>query len=520
MNIVTAIGAARSPEDLLLDEGDALRYERSLLDFIGGFWRCIEPKGFQSNWHIEAICDHLEAVADWQIKRGLLINIPPRHMKSLAANVFFPAWVWAQNPNPNNDPAYRFQVRRESWRGPGVKFMHLSYDSKLATRDGTKCRKIIAAPEYQRLWGHRIRLQAGQNQKTRFDNLAGGHRLSTSEGGMITGEGGDIIIFDDPHNVPAIGGTSDVAREKTLRFWDESMPSRLDDQEHGVFVVIMQRVHERDLSGHILATEMGWTHLCLPAVYEANHPHPIRTSVVRKSSGEVWKDPRAEGEALWPARFSLEALQRMAKDKALSTHMAAGQYQQRPTAREGGLFKRAWFAYPVQRAPSGLEKVRAWDFASSVQLSQDPDWTVGLLMGRHDASGLIYVIDVIRARLSPAAREQRVKSTAIWDGDEVRIRIPQDPGGAGKFEAHYFAGLLQGNRVSIEPEQVSKEARADAFAAQCEYGMVKLVEGAWNQLFIDELCAFPNGAHDDQVDAASAAFRALVRRVTWSAVAA
>ena len=371
MNTVATMAAARSPEDFLRDECDALRYERSLLDFIGGFWRCIEPKGFQSNWHIEAICDHLEAVVDWQIKRGLLINIPPRHMKSLAANVFFPAWVWAQNPNPDNDIGYPFQIRPDSWRGPGVKFMHLSYASNLATRDGMKCRKIIASPKYQRLWGHRVRLQPDQNQKTRFDNLAGGHRLSTSEGGMITGEGGDIIIFDDPHNVRAIGGTSDVAREKTLRFWDESMPSRLNDQEHGVFVVIMQRVHERDLSGHILATEMGWTHLCLPAVYEPKHPHPIRSSVVRKSTGEVWKDPRAEGEALWPARFSLEALQRMAKDEALSTHMAAGQYQQRPTAREGGLFKRAWFANPVKYAPAGLRLVRAWDLASSLESNAD-----------------------------------------------------------------------------------------------------------------------------------------------------
>ena len=118
--------------------------------------------------------------------------------------------------------------------------------------------------------------------------------------------------------------------------------------------------------------------------------------------------------------------------------------------------------------------------------------------------------------LCPAEREQRVMSTALWDGDEVRIRIPQGPGGAGKFEAHYFARLLQGQRVSIEPEQTSKEARTDSFVAQCEYGMVKLVEGAWNQLFIDELCAFPNAAHDDQVDAASAAFRALERRMTWN----
>jgi predicted phage terminase large subunit-like protein len=509
------MAASQTAEYSLRDRCDALRYERSLLDFIGGFWRCIEPNGFQSNWHIEAICDHLEAVAQRQIKRGLLINIPPRHMKSLGANVFFPAWIWAQNPNPANDPTYSFRVRQDSWHGPGVKFMHLSYDSKLATRDGTKCRKIITSPFYRRLWGNRVRLQPDQNQKTRFDNLAGGHRLSTSEGGVITGEGGDIIIFDDPHNVRAIGGASDVAREKTLRFWDESMPSRLNDQDHGVFIVIMQRVHERDLSGHILTAELGWTHLCLPAVYETKHPYPIRTSVVRRSTGQVWKDPRKEGEALWPERFSLEALQRMAKDEALSTHMAAGQYQQRPTAREGGLFKREWFANPVKFAPAGLQLVRAWDFASSVQLTNDPDWTVGLLMGQQDPTGLIYVLDVIRARLTPGQREQRVRSTAILDGDEVRIRIPQDPGGAGKFEAHHFAGLLRGYAVSIEPEHGSKERRADPFASQCEQGTVRLVEGPWNRTFIEELCAFPNGAHDDQVDAASAAFRALLRRVTW-----
>jgi hypothetical protein len=194
---------------------------------------------------------------------------------------------------------------------------------------------------------------------------------------------------------------SDVAREKTLRFWDESMPSRLNDQDHGVFIVIMQRVHERDLSGHILTSEMGWTHLCLPAVYEPKHPHPIRTSVIRKSTQQIWTDPRNEGEALWPEKFSLEGLQRMAKDEALSTHMAAGQLQQRPSAREGGLFKREWFANPVKFAPEKQQLARAWDFASSVQLTNDPDWTVGLLMGRHDPTDLIYIIDVIRARLSP-----------------------------------------------------------------------------------------------------------------------
>jgi predicted phage terminase large subunit-like protein len=498
---------------------DSLRYEQSLVDFIKAAWPLVEPNAFLTNWHIDAICEHLEAAADWQINR-LLINIPPRHMKSLGANVFFPAWVWAQDPNPDKDPGHCVQIRKNSWRGPGVKFMHLSYDSSLASRDGVKCRRIIASPWYQRLWGHRVTLLADQNQKMRFENQSGGHRISTSEGGMITGEGADIIVFDDPHNVSDVGGASDLARDKTLRFWDEALPARLNDQHHGVFIVIAQRIHERDLSGHILANELGWTHLCLPAVCEPNHPYPIRTTVKRKATAELWADPRKQGEPLWPDRYSVEALQRISKDQTMSSHVAAGQLQQRPTAREGGLFKRVWFDNPVKHAPEELRLVRAWDFAASVNDSNDPDWTVGLLMGQDPVTELLYVIDVIRKRLTPGERQTWVRSTAIFDGDEVRIRIPQDPGSAGKFEAYQVVKLLQGYSVNVEPERGSKERRADSFAAQCEHGFVKLVEGPWNRAFIDELCAFPNGAHDDQVDAASAAFRALMNIITYTVLAA
>ena len=269
--------------------------------------------------------------------------------------------------------------------------MHLSYDSALAIRDGVKCRQIITSPWYRRLWGHRFQMRPDQNQKTRFDNLCGGHRISTSEGGMITGEGADIIVFDDPHNVRDIGGASDVARETTLRFWDEAMPSRLNDQDHGAFIVIMQRVHERDLSGHILANELGWTHLCLPAVYEPNHPFPTRSTVKRKATGEIWTDPRQEGEPLWPERFSREALQRIAKDEAMSSHTAAGQLQQRPTAREGGLFKRQWFANPVKFAPPNLRLVRSWDFACIGHDKQRPGldrWLAHGARSEHPAASM------------------------------------------------------------------------------------------------------------------------------------
>ncbi len=496
---------------------DAVRYEHSLVDFIGATWRLIEPQAFQHNWHIEAICDHLEACANWEIDR-LLINIPPRHMKSLATNVFFPAWIWAQDPNPEADPAYTFQIHRNSWRGPGVKFMHLSYESTLATRDGVKCRHIITSPWYQRLWGRRFQLREDQNQKTRFDNLCGGHRISTSEGGVITGEGADVVVFDDPHNVRDIAGSSNLARETTLRFWDEALPSRLNDQKHGVFIVVMQRVHDRDLSGHILANELGWTHLCLPAVYEASHPFPIRTNVKRKATAEVWTDPRQEGEPLWPERFPIQALERMAKSEGLTSHMAAGQLQQRPTARAGGMFKREWFVNPLRgdgwefAQSRNLDLVRAWDLAwTGEEGSGDPDYSVGVLMGRDRKSNLIYVLDVLRGRWSPAEIERVVVSMASFDGESCAVRIPKDPG-AGGFVAHYLAGKLQGYTVSVEPEYRSKADRAAPFAAQCENFFVRLVEAPWNEAFIDELCAFPKGAHDDQVDAAAAAFRTLMRR--------
>ena len=181
------------------------------------------------------------------------------------------------------------------------------------------------------------------------------------------------------------------------------------------------------------------------ALYEPNHPCPIRMTVKRKATGQTWSDPRKEGEPLWPARFSVAALKRIAKDEAMTSHVAAGQLQQRPTAREGGLFKRAWFDNPMKFAPEGLRQVRAWDFAGiRIKITNDPDWTVGLLMGRHPITQLLYVLDVIRKRLSPGERERIVRSTAIMDGEEVSIRIPRDPGGAGKFEAYHFAKLLQG----------------------------------------------------------------------------
>ena len=165
---------------------------------------------------------------------------------------------------------------------------------------------------------------------------------------------------------------------------------------------------------------------------------------------------------LWPERFPKSVVEPAIK--RMSAHAAAGQYQQRPTAREGGLFKRLWFDNPVKFADeSRLQKVRSWDLASTEQSvsSTDPDWTVGVKMGYDPEIRVIYVLDVIRARLSPAQVETKIKTTAILDGEETSIRIPQDPGGAGKFQAAYLVGQLQGYSVSTEREDGNKESRAN-----------------------------------------------------------
>jgi predicted phage terminase large subunit-like protein len=298
-----------------------------------------------------------------------------------------------------------------------------------------------------------------------------------------------------------------------------------------MFIVMMQRSHERDLIGHILAKEFNGMHVCLPAEHERNHPYVFLSAkpgweVPRKTDssngtdggpkiGEPWHDFRQEGEPLWQSRFPKPVLDNWVR--SMTGHSVAGQLQQRPTAREGGLFKRDWFSSPANWVNEDMLQIcRAWDLASTQEgTSGDPDYTVGVKMGIDFNTDAIYVIDVVRARWSPGEIEQKINTVAALDGEKCMIRIPQDPGGAGRFQAHYLASKLRGYHVTTEREEGSKPYRANPFAAQCEHGCVKLVAGAWNNAFIEELCAFPHGTHDDQVDAAAAAFRALIRRPKW-----
>jgi len=461
----------------LADDLDRHEAERSLRRFLQLAWPIVEPaRPFVPGWHVDAICEHLEAVTRGEITR-LLINIPPGCMKSLLTNVFWPAWEWGP-------------------RGmPGKRFLSFSYSVELTVRDNRRCRQIIQSPWYQRLWGDRFRLVADQDAKIRYDNDKRGYRIATSVAGMATGERGDRVVVDDPHNVK--DGESEADREAKVLWERESLPTRLSDPRSSAIIFIMQRIHEQDVSGDLLARDLGYEHLCLPMEFEADRR--CRTSI-----GFV--DPRLqEGDLLWPEYMTREVVDR--DKRAMGAYAVAGQFQQRPAPREGGLFRREWFEV-VPAAPAGGRVVRAWDLASSD--GDDAPWTRGVRVRRHQ--GVYYVEDVVSLRSGPGAVTRLLRATASQDGHGVAISIPQDPGQAGKAQVKHFATELSGYTITATPETGDKLTRAEPVAAQAEAGNVRLVRGPWNEAFLEEVTTFPAGRWSDQVDALSRAFAHLNRK--------
>lgn len=462
-------------------ELDKYESEGSLKGFINAAWHVVEPgRPFSDGWHIDAVCDHLEAVTDGQIDR-LLINVPPGFMKSLTTNVLWPAWEWG----PRNLPHTRY--------------VSGAYSENLTLRDNRRTRLLIRDPWYQSLWGDRFSIMPDQDSKAKFENNHKGFKMATSVRGVGTGERGDRVIVDDPHNVK--DGESDAYRDEAVLWFTETLPTRMNDPEKSAIVVIMQRVHENDVSGHIIANDLGYTHLCLPMEFE-----PER----RCHTNIGFSDPRTEdGELLWPDRFTHRVLAR--DKKVMGEYATAGQFQQRPTPRGGGMFQRDWFkAKKVTHAPPGGRTIRAWDLAATeaAKARSGTAYTVGLKMRMVNEN--YYIMDVKRGRWGELEVDTEISKCAKEDGYGVRVSLPQDPGQAGKVQAKRFIKLLKGFDVRTSIESGSKEVRATGLSAQAEGGNVYLVSGDWNEAFLNELCSFPMSKIKDQVDAASRAFGELL----------
>jgi len=452
-----------------------------LHDFIGNAWTWVDPAPAAFGRYTRTLCWVLEQVLRGRIRR-LIINVPPGHMKSLTVSVFWPAWAWLMRPE--------------------VRFAFTSYRGDLALRDADRSRDLIRTQFYRDLllgrpakWGL---LRTGQDTKSRFANTEGGYRFSAAVAGIM-GEGGDIVVLDDPHNVEQ--AESDTVRDETVRKIRLALPTRVRSKT-GAVVIIMQRLHPRDLTGVLLEEEPGlWTHLCLPARFEPDHPHPCPFD---------WR--RRHGELLFPELFNDERIDELTT--GLTEYGEAGQLQQRPHPREGGMMKRDDFRFcDASEVPAGGTIVRGWDLAATDAKAVDAKkaaWTVGLRL--RYVKRRIYIEDVIRLRGSPLKVRTTMRNAADQDGKVVTIDFPQDPGQAGKAQAEDIAADFPDRRIYYSPESGDKEIRAEAPAAQVEAGNVYLVRGAWNGVFLDEAAAFPGSTFKDQVDAFSRAYHRAVRQ--------
>lgn len=466
----------------------------TLHGFIEEFWYVLEPTApFVTGWALKAMCAHLEAVHRGEIQ-NLLITVPPGMMKSLLVSVFFQAWEWGPMGRPD------------------LRYLASSYSETNVLRDSGKVRKLVESEKYQALWGDKV-IKTSKWGEHKFENTAGGNR-DCRPFGSLTGGRGDRNLIDDPHSVDS--AESDTQRAGSVKTFREGASDRLNDIDRSATIIIMQRLHSDDVAGVILQLDVGYVHLNLPMEFEVERVGedgkttggPCRTYV---RGVLFFEDPRtADGELLFPERFPAHALVKLKKLKG--AYAWAGQYQQRPAPREGGIFKRAYFKI-AHALPIGCRRfARAWDLGAT-QGGGDP--TAGVKGSFDDDGHGFYFTHAVRDQLGGAGVQALIETTAAGDGTDCIIRLPQDPGAAGKTYANILVTKLRGYAVKAVPPTGSKITRAMALATQAEAGNVYLLatgdpdRDAWIEPFLDEVCVFPAGSHDDQVDAAADCFNEL-----------
>lgn len=466
--------------------------EFSLAAYAKAAWPLIEPNTtLVWNWHLDAICEHLQAVTEGEIQ-NLVITIPPRSGKSSLVSVMWPTWSWI--------------------RCPALRWLFASYAQTLSTRDALRSRRILQSVWYQQRWGGRFRLTGDQNQKTRYENDRSGYRLATSVGGSATGEGGSVIVADDPHNLLEIH--SETIREGVLTWWDEVMSTRLNDPKTGARVIIMQRAHERDLAGHVLA-QGGYTHLDIPMEYSPRDYHFHGKTV----------DPRTEpGELLWPERIG------PAQNEDLKVRLGAtayaGQYNGRPAPAGGNIFKRWWWRYwqpsglnlppvmaqvadgdllaihPVDLPDAFDEVLQSWDLA--FKDLKDSDFVAGHVWARRGANK--YLLDRDHRRMDFVETQRAILAmSAKWP--QAYTKLIEDKANGPAIIASL--GQEMGGLIPVKPDG-SKEARAYAVTPALEAGNVFVPHPQlypWVDAFLHEHDVFPAGANDDDVDTTTQALK-------------
>jgi predicted phage terminase large subunit-like protein len=416
---------------------------------------------FLKNWHIEVIAAKLAAVREGKIQR-LIINLPPRHLKSLLASIAFPAWCLGHDPS--------------------AQILCVSYAQDLADKLARDCRSIMMSPWYRRIFP--TRLAPHRQAVQEFLTTAHGYRLATSNGGVLTGRGADIILIDDP--LKPEEALSDAQRQAANDWFDHTLYSRQNDKQHGAIVIIMQRLHEDDLVGHVLAQE-PWEVVRFPAIAEADEVHEI---------GTIWGPrcfARRQGEALHPEREPLDTLDRIRR--TVGEYNFAGQYQQLPAPLGGGLVKAEWFKrYRANDRPESFDRiVQSWDTANkATELSDFSVCTTWGIRGKD-----LFLLSLLRKRLEYPALKRAVREQQSQFNANV-VLIEDKASGTQLIQELIVDGFHPVTRYKPECE---KTMRLHAQTAIIENGFVHIPEEApWLVEYLHEMTVFPKGKHDDQVD--------------------
>lgn len=439
-----------------------LKYD--LASFIAMTFQTVTPGvKYLHNWHIELIADRLEKCSRGQIKR-LIINMPPRYLKSICVSVAWPAWLLG--------------------REPSIKIMAASYSQTLSLKHSIDTRLVMQSPWYKRIFPNTI-ITDDQNEKFKFVTTKRGFRFATSVGGTATGEGGDILIVDDPHN--PMQAASHVQREVALDWFDQTFSTRLNDKKNGVIVVVMQRLHMEDLTGHLLAKNSRWEVLNLPAIAEKNEKFQIN-----KLNGIIdftREYKRNRGELLHTAREGIDEISLMKEE--LGSYGFAAQYQQNPILLDGNMVKLKWFKRYSESVLGDV--VQSWDTA--IKAGDSNDYSVCTTWIEKD--GLHYLIDVLEIKVEYPELKRIIEShSARWKAKVVLI----EDKASGQSLLQDLSKIESLALIPIMPKD-DKICRFAAISAMIEAGKVYLPQNSsWLAAFEAQISAFPKGKHDDMVD--------------------
>jgi predicted phage terminase large subunit-like protein len=435
---------------------------KDLVSFVRKVFHVLNPSAtFHMNWHICAIAYYLEQVWLGQIKR-LIITVPPRSLKSIMCSVAFPAYVLG------HDPTKRLVV--------------VSYSADLAIKHANDFRAVVNSVEYRAIFPG-MRISAMKNTQTEVVTTLNGFRLAMSVDGSLTGRGAGIIVIDDP--IAALAALSQKSREHVVDWYFNTLLSRLDDKQNGAIVLVMQRLHEDDLAGVLLRGSDAWTVVSLPAIAEQDEEIPI-------GNGQIHY--RRAGDVLHPEREPREVLESLRAQLGAETF--AAQYQQQPVAPGGAMIKRDSVRRYDQLPKSG-RIYQSWDVAH--KQGEENDYSVCITLLVHENK--YYVIHVLRGRFEfPTLRTKVFEQAKLHKASQILIE-----------DAGFGTALIQELKtahfsvVGVKPEY-DKKIRMAIQSAKFENGQVFFPkEAPWLADFEAEVFAFPNGRHDDQVDALSQA---------------